>query len=393
MGRLMGRLMEKRAATTLAAMSGFALAVAASLPAWHAVERESSAAEQADVGAMLARQLAADAEEPLLRQDRVSLGVVVNRMASREMVRHAAIFAADGQPLAVAGESPNPNAVVFSEPLVLADTLAAEARLALVADAFATPLAGMLAIAWPFWAGGLVLAVVALLFGGTVAGWWRGQTPAAEAAPPALDPAREAGAGEDPTGLVVANLGDRLELPSATPGRALQAAAAVAERVGRIYGARAITLPNTGAALTFGSPASRDRTFNMACAALLLRRALDRCAVATDEAGRGVAAGGLFRYAVALVPVAVAPDARAFATTARDALLLSAVAGEGEIVISKNALAALEGPDRLRLGDFAIPAAPAIGGPVPAGVVLGVNAEYETLLDHQADSVTASRSN
>ena len=384
----MRRLIGKRAAATLAAVSGFALAVAISLPAWHFVERQRSADEQARVGTMLARQLATDAEEPLLRQDRVSLGVVVKRLASREIVRHAAIFAADGQPLAVAGESPAPNVVVYSEPLVLADTVAAEARLTLVADSFAMSLFGMLAIAWPFWIGGGAFTLVAFLFGGTVAAWWHGPAIKAEGEPPAMDPMLPGPEDDSSTGLVVANLFNRVELSPATSRRALEAAAALADRVGRIYGAVAVALPDTGAALIFAVPPGGDRHFNMACAALVLRRSLERCDVATDEAGHGVDAGALFRYAVDVVPGVVSANAERFSTSARDALALSSVARDGDILIGKAALGAMQGQDRLRLGDFTNLATHAL----PGVVVLGVCAEYETLLDDQAGRVAATPS-
>lgn len=353
----MARLVRARRGHILAAFGGFALAALATLPAWQQTERARIAAEQARLGIVLADKLAAAAEDPLLRQDRVGLGVVVNRMAARPLVRQAAIRAADGQALALAGAAPGPDAAVFSAPVVLADAMAAQAQVTLAADALATPAANLWATIWPFWLAGFVVLALATLFGGRpLRGWGRTGGAIDATAPAEAEPAV--------TGWVIAQLAAD-GVPAPARERALAALAAATPRVARLYGAQAWPLPEGGLALEFAAEPGRDRHFNMVCAALLLRRVLARGELAANDVD-AQSASGLFRYVVDDAP---APAALA-ETPARAA---------GDVVVGAAALAAMQGRERLRLDD-ADPGAPA--------AVRGVAPDYETLLDAQAASIT-----
>ena len=374
----------------MAATAGYLAAGAAALLAGWALETERRASEQARFGTALAAQLAARAEEPLLRQDRVSLGVATNRVAARAEVRQVAIHTMDGRPYVVAGEPPGPGATVFVEPVEVADEVAAEVRVALNDGAFGTPFARALAIAWPFWAVGLTVTLALALFGGRAFAWWRGAAQAPDArtaAPPA------AATVEPPAGatLVVANLFADAATLQGAPADALAAAANIAERVATVYGAQAATLPGTGCALTFRDDAGPDRHFNAVCATLLLRRLLERWQAAAAPQGEGEARGHLFRYAVdhfaGAVPV---PSELPGAEAASEVLLLSSFVHNGEIVIGESALA-LAGAERLVVEPLDNPAARALTtAAIPGGLVRGVAEGYEQLLDAQAGEIGAA---
>ena len=163
-----------RFAVPLAAASGYLVAVAASLFAVAALQGERGALAAERFGNALVEQLAAGAEEPLLRQDRVALGVAAKRAVAAAHVTQVAVFTMDGRPFVVVGEPAGPGGRTYVQPVTVADEVTAEVRLTLAADAFATPLGRVLAIAAPFWAAGFALMCLAAFFGGRVLAWWRG---------------------------------------------------------------------------------------------------------------------------------------------------------------------------------------------------------------------------
>lgn len=362
-------LLRARRGLLLAGLGGFALAALATLPAWQQTERARVGAEQARLGDVLADRLAAAAEDPLLRQDRVALGVVAHRMAARAEVGQAAIRAADGQPLALAGTAPRPGVAVFSAPVVLADTVAAQAEVTIAADALTAPAISLWAAVWPFWAAGVALAAVAILLGGTQ---WRGSRRATSDGTTA--PAQPE---TTVTGWVIVQLA-ALAAPAGEREQALKALAALSPRVARLYGAQAWPLRQGGLALEFSAEPARDRHFNMVCAALLLRRALARCDLAPD--GRPAQpASGMFRFAVDDAATPAPTDAAAIEAQANVLARLANAAGD--VVIGAAALTATQGRERLRLADADADAAGA--------VVRGTAPDYEALLDAQAASITA----
>lgn len=371
----------------LAATAGYLVALAVALLAGWALEAERRASEQARFGTALAGQLAAGAEEPLLRQDRVSLGVAANRLAARPEVRQVAIHTMDGRPLVVAGEPPPHGAAAFAQPVLVADEAVAEVRVVLSEEAFATSLARSLTIAWPFWAVGLAVTLASALFGGHLFAWWRGatQAPEADTAQPSTENAeRTPGAT-----VVVANLFvDAATFPGARAD-ALAAAANLADRVAQVYGADAAPLPGTGCALMFRDEAGPDGHFNAVCAMLVLRRLLERWQASDAARGEGAGVEHPFRYAAnhfaSAVPAAVdLPGSEA----ASAVLLLSSFVRNGEVIIGEAVLAAVATPERLLVEPLDNPAATALTNEAqPGGLVRGVAADYEPLLDAQATEI------
>ena len=379
-----------RFAVPLAATAGYLVAVAVALLVGWALETERQANERARFAAALAEQLAARAEEPLLRQDRVSLGVAANRVAARADVRQVAIHTMDGRPYVVAGEPPGHGAAAFVQPVVVADEAVAEVRVVLNEEAFAMPFARSLTIAWPFWVAGLAVILALAFFGGRAFAWWRGATQATDAATAAPDAPEIA----EPTSgatLVVANLFVDEQTLQGPRAEALAAAANFADQLARVYRADAAALPGTGCALTFHDDASPDQPFNAVCATLVLRRLLERWQ-ATVPQGEGSAAEHLFRYAADHFASAVpAPAELSGSEAASEVLLLSSFVHNGEIVIGESALAAVAEPERLVVEALDNPAAAALtAAATPGGLVRGVAEDCEPLLDAQAGEIGAA---
>ena len=381
----------RRFAVPLAAVSGYVCAVFVGLLANEALDAERAAREQARFGNALAEQLAARAEEPLLRQDRVGLGVAANQMAALAEVRQVAILTMDGRPFVIAGEPPGPGVAAFVQSVVVADEATAEVRVALNADAFAQPFIRSLAIAWPFLAAGLAVTLLAALGGRRVFAWWRGATPTPTpevATPPSPEPlAPTTGAT-----LVVANLFADAPSPNTAPD-ALAAAANLADHIARIYDADVAPLPGTGCVLTFRDDAGADRPFNAVCAILLLRRLLEQWQKATARpSDPPQTAEHLFRYAVEHFATATpAPAELPKSESASDVLLLSSLARNGEIVIGQAAITALAGAERVEVDALENPAAAALASSAtPGGILRGVATDYQPLLDAQGGEIAAA---
>ena len=381
---------RRRFAIPLAAAAGYLAAGAVALLAGWALEAERQASEQARFGTLLAAQLAARSEEPLLRQDRVSLGVVARQATAQAEVRQVAIHTMDGRPFVVAGDPPGPDAAAFVQPVLVADEVAAEVRVALNEEAFQMPFAHSLAIAWPFWAVGLSVTLVLALFGGRAFAWWRGvQVPDAET--PAPPPPETAEPMPGAT-VVVANLFVDAATPRSACADALAAVAGFADQVARVYGADAAALPGTGCALTFRDEGGdSDRHFNAVCATLLLRRLLERWQAAVAH-GQGGTAEHPFRYAADHFARTVPPPAELPGSDAASAvLLLSSFVHNGEIVIGEAVVSAMAAPERLVIEALENPAAAALTNAAkPSGLVRGVAQEYEPLLDAQASEISAA---
>ena len=380
----------RRFALPLAAVAAYLLGVLVSLLAMTALEAKRQAFAAQRFGTALAEQLAARAEEPLLRQDRVRLGVAANRAAAATEVRQVAIHTMDGRPFVVAGAPPGTDARTYVQPVTVADEVTGEVRITLTADAFAAPFGRVVTIAGPFWAAGLALTCLAAFFGGRMFAWWRGdgrqpgpETPPALATPPVVETAGKC--------LVVANLFADTDLRPQARERALAAAAEIAGRVAAVYSAEVAPPPRAGCTVVLGD-ATPERMFNAVCAALLLRGLLERWQdqqVAQGEAllARPGPSPRLFRYAVEHC----GPDEAAAATDselASEVLLLSSLVRNGEIAMGKAGLAAVEGLERLLVAPFDNPAAAVLPGlAAPSGVVSGLAAEHEAALQAQADAI------
>lgn len=317
------------------------LAVAATLWATHPGD---SARQRLDLlGNSLAQGLAVLAVEPLQREDRLHLSVIANRLLANPQLRSVAIYDRQDQLFVLTGE--RGGALHYTQPVTADDAVLGYARITLSAPApWLSP---------ALW--GALLAIVALApvlaFALTLTApalwrrWRRLLQPRSGGAPADLAAGHGAAViaveeaepldAPPPRLVLVVNLYNQLVLAPAVQNGELALARHYAERVAAVHGGSVSQLPGTGLVLDFAT-AGNDRAFQCVCAGLVLKRLLEGAEsqgeyrLSLHSTGRGEA------LCLQLDDIALA-----------DACLLSAMARGPGLVLSREALAEVERPQRL----------------------------------------------
>lgn len=362
----------------VAAVAGCALGCLVALLAWAHAQSQWQAAAVEAFGRVVAEDVARLAVEPLMRQDRIGLGLLTNRIAERAQVRGIAVHTVDGRPFVVVGETAGQDSPTFATPVVVEDSVVGQVRVVLDSSAFALSLGSLLLASWWYWPIGLALAGG----GGLLAArGWRPAisqavrravlrdkaTSSSEAAP------RQLAEPPDADALVlVANLFSRAGLAAAERDEALRRCLAAAQAVARQHGGNAESLDRVGVAVTFAG-ARPDAAYAALRGALALRAAMAQA----DAMPR-------FRYGLDRLANTVAEPADAVA-------LLAALAADGELLLGASAFASLEQPDRLLLTPIDDPALRPLS-PVarPSQVVRGVATDLEAELAAEAAAIAAA---
>ena len=373
-------------ALAAAAAIGYAVASAVVLATWHVVNDQWSHEAMDRYGRALAEDLAHLALEPLLNQDRIRLGVLAERLARRPEVRRIAVYTVDNRLFVVAGDAHSSDVPTFIRPIAVQDTVAGDVQVALNADRFGLPVIRLLEWGWLVIVGGLLLVVVVATYV-SQAGRQRQR---------ARTEAKHGPVAPVPTYMLVANLVEAQGRSASQRGRTLRRGMAVAERIANLYAGQTEQASDSGVLLRFQATAAPERGFEVVCAALLLQRllnGLDRSNGGDPgtPSGDGDPSSAPFRYGLDLSGTGTATDAAAAGPTARvspfaNVLLLSSLAPPGELAIGETAYDAIDRPARLKIDALDNPAAQAlsVGLAVPRGIIRGISAEYETLLDRQA---------
>jgi len=332
------------------------------------------------LGASLAEGLAALAVEPLQRQDRLHMSVIANRLLTHPQVRSVAIYDDQDALFALTGE--RGGALSYTHPVTADAAVLGYARVTLAAAA-----------PWPpgsLWAVLLGVALLAPLLAlaavlALPVAWRRWQAwLSSRAAPPEGQEAdADGGDGEPalsdlqeveappPHFLLVVNLYNQLMLQPAVLDAELALARDLAGRVTGVHGGTVSPLPGTGLALEFDT-AGNDRAFQCVCAGLVLKRLLD----GTESLGE---------YRLSLhssghaEPLCLTLDASALA----DACLLSAMARGPGLVLSREALAEVERPQRLQLDELDSPVLEQLEASAGAVRVVDVGPSHRALLARQ----------
>jgi hypothetical protein len=326
----------------IAAVSTFATAIALLLVATF-TDRERERSDR--FGAATARALAELAVEPMLRQDRMHLGVIGNRLADMPQIDGVASFALDDELLASTGSV---QSLQYSEQVIVDGNVIGHVGVSLVPGAFAEHDGVRAAAAL------LCLLLMPLVI---ASGWALGQPDRrralatrlprlpsrlpwspAPAPVPALAPPAAAPEPEPPEVvryLLAVNLYNQLSLPATEREFELSLCVDLAASVADRYQGEATGVPGLGAVVTFDHSDDPERPFQIVCAALVLARLL------REEAPFGVYRLGLnLTRGPAGAPLPLNDDAIA------DAALLSALAKDSTLALSQPfALALTDRPD------------------------------------------------
>ena len=143
-------------ALALCASLGYFVALAATTAAWHFFGSVHNAQAMDRVGMQLADDLAYLAVEPMMRPDRIRLGLLAKRMVERPEVRSIEMYSVDGTELVVEGNPP-PDGPAYLSQVAIQDTVAGHVRVMLHADRFQPRTAALLAHSWWLFAAGFVV--------------------------------------------------------------------------------------------------------------------------------------------------------------------------------------------------------------------------------------------
>lgn len=375
----MGRLSQAAARHRLLAVgvAGYLLGCAAGLGGWHYGQAAHQAAAIEAYGRTTAQDVAWLAVEPLMRQDRVALGVAAGRMAERPQVCAITVYTVDRAPFVSVGETVQPGAPAFRAPIRVQDSVVGHVTVTLNQAAFGSSLPHLLRSSWWWLAAGVLLAAA----GSHVAGGRLSppvpaplEEAAAETATPTTSNAAEQGNAAEVDGgpyLLVANLFARTGQSPADREQALRRGLAVAEAVAEHAKGEATALTDVGIAVRFPGDDRPDAAYAAVRGALLLRAAVDQAALPP------------FRYALEQLPkTATAPTESMTA--------MASVAADGQLLLGTAAAGRLKQPERLLTAAVDSPAATVLPPSARPNQVVHGLAEGEAALAEQAAAIVAA---
>jgi hypothetical protein len=337
-------------------------------------------------GTSVAQTLAALSVEPLLKLDRMHLGVLSNRVATVPEVSGVAVFTLDDQVLALSGELTSPR---YTETVVFDDSAVGYVRVALNQSAFQDGLLG-----GPRLAGLLLVIVLAPLLVATGVAlqraWpgWQRQREAAAAVDARQHPAlpevaamKEDSAIEIRHYLLAVNLHNQLSLSPGEREFELSLCIEMAEALAAVYQGQVVALPGVGVLVDFDHTQDPDRPFQVVCAGLVLARVL-----------REESPFGTYRLGLHVITrpgdELLSMDDPAVA----DAALLSALARELTLAVSGPCFSLLERTERLESQASRHPLLDQLNTCDPeCHLITNLESDYQPLLLQQTAQLTGQR--
>lgn len=372
-------------ALALCAGIGYLAAVAATLVAWHLHGREHNARAMDRFGSQMADDLAYLAVEPMMRPDRIRLGLLAKRMVERPEVRSVEMYSVDGTELVVEG-NPRPDSPTYLSQVAIQNTVAGHVRVMLHRDRYQPETSALLGQFWWLLAAGFVI-VVGVAYGyGRLSTRERRTAMAARPQPDESEPGRFF--------MLVATMFPHGDGAADVGAGQLRRGMAIAERVANLYAAEAVPWHHTGLAVVFPAATSGDRGFEVVCAGLLLQRLLGAPHHGDESPGNTQPAAkprlSPFRLGLDLVTGDWADDRSAVVGTAsaEAVAVLASLAPNGAFVLGRAAYSAVGNTERIRLQAFDNPAFETLSGAaVPEGIVMGTDATHDALIEQQAEMV------
>lgn len=280
---------------------------------WQFAHNPERAAERH--GQLLAQTVATLARAPLLKTDRISLGLITNQIAAMPAVTGITILGVNNEVLSMTREQARGQD--YSHPIALDDAIIGYARVTV------NPVAVDPQPLWPWITSALLVLAMPWLLGACAALGQRSVAGSAAADEPAEADHASVGAAPAPPSdryLVVANLLNQFALTAQERAQSLNAAADAAALLAGHYDGHCEVVGDTGLALWFADHA-RDRGNQVVGAALLLTRLLPML----DHRGT---------FRVALHHLQADDDAERTGAALRDAALMTAAAGADQVIVS-----------------------------------------------------------
>jgi uncharacterized membrane protein affecting hemolysin expression len=303
-------------------------------------------------GTAAAQVMAEMAVEPMLKQDRMHLGVIGNRLADLPQIDGVASFTLDNQVLASTG---NTRKLEYAQPVSIDGDVVGYVRVSVDPEAFDDQadvrlmatlptlllLPFAIAIGWGLTKPGRRQELVARL-PRLSSPWISGRVPAPEASQVPAEPEPDA---PDVTHYLLAvNLYNQLSLPATERDFELSLCVELAESVAEVFDAEVMAQSGLGAVVVFDHNDDPDRPFEVLSAALVLARLL-----------REEAPFGIYRLGLNLAVCSADEPLSATDDAVTDARLLSALAKDSTLAVSEPFFAALEGQERVVMKPLANP--------------------------------------
>ncbi|MDH3643760.1 MAG: hypothetical protein OES38_16770, partial [Gammaproteobacteria bacterium] len=211
-------------------------------------------------GSNLTQGLAQLSLDPLLKQDRIALGVLANRMLALPDVAGVSVITIDNRVLAASGKTDN--GVRFTEPITFDDSILGYVRIELRADVRPFPMASI-----------LISLLSALMVPLVTVGAFSIRYQPAAANPADSEVVAEPVATVDHH-LVAVNLYNQISMTPDARRIELDHAFEVAERVAGPYLGEVQELPGTGLLVHFPTTTQNDRALQVVCATFVLAELL-----------------------------------------------------------------------------------------------------------------------
>ena len=345
------------------------------ITAWHLKEQRDAQFQMIEFGETMASQISELAVEPLISEDRIRLHFLTNKMADFKQVVGVSISSVDNQLISVAGRSTNnPQLPIFTNQITVQQTIAGVVRVAVEPNAFRTTLSEKFQAS-------IVWVLAALLVAGLFEVFFEMTVTRNSKNPKIEDRLLDAPRNDFCNALVV-NLFDQISLTQDNRKNLVEQVTHLSLKVANLYAASVFKLSGTGVLLAFDKSQAKDRVFEIVCAALLLRTILKKM---TDYPLMS------YRFGLHQVP------RNEISNTSKseyisDAILLSALAQEGQISVSSEVNQELEDIDSVEKSEQSSTAVTALSTTGPNFyIVYGVTESYRNLIEQQAALIFSNR--
>ncbi len=356
---------------------------------WQLTDQQQARVDR--FGESIADILAGLSIEPLLKQDRMHLGVLSNRVTEAPEVSGVGVFTLDDQVLALSGELGSPQ---YTRTVAFDDSVVGYVRVSLNRTAFADGLEhtgralGILLV--------IVISPLLVAAGLTLKGQLRSGalTSYGSKPPEAMD--AEMGEADDGTAdeamveesaieirhyLLAVNLHNQLSLSPGEREFELSLCLECAEDVTSLYQGQVVQLPGVGVLIDFDHTQDPDRAFQVVCAAMVLARVL-----------REESSFGVYRLGLHLITRPADESLSLDDPAVADAALLSALAKELNLATSGSCHAAFTRLERLDIQAITHPLLDQLTTcPHECYLVTDLAPNYRTLVLQQTETLTGQR--
>ncbi len=354
------------AAAAAAAITGLSLVLI-----WTLTDKREARLEQ--FGSSVAKSLAYLSVEPLMKQDRIHLGVLTNRVTEISEVLGVAIYTVDDKVLAVSGTPAN--GANYTEMVTSGDTIVGYVKLSVDRFAFERGDTSSRSLRYSLSALVIFLTPFFILVVSNV-------NDSRKLAHRSVVPAQlqDDLAETQPRYLLAINLYNQLSMTPAERELELAYGLTMAEQVANLYQGHAAYLPGTGVLVGFENNEDHDRAFQVMCAAFVLVHLLD------EDAGRGT-----YRLAVHELLLPSNKKLEVSAPEVADAVLLSALAKYKTVAISDRFFKCILRRERLLSQRLVNPLLAELTTAQACYLITGLSRTYADLITQQVERLTAQR--